>query len=288
MKKSICLVACFVATVSAKDIARSDTIVFPKQQTLYGSGFDLVSCEQITEKDICELCKKIRHKDPEEFEAIMLTNKFHQHIGPNNIYGAKMALRAKEILGGKDHEISVLSEAGRKPPVSCLNDGIMAAIGATYGRGLISTVPGKKNLSATFHFKDKAVRLEVKKEMLNHTRQFIKKSLKKHGGLTDEYFGDVRKMGLYVWENYDRKDLFTVTRISRDASSECAYNRSNVGQFYNSLHEFIHTGPDSKQIVEFIAKNPCVSDGSVEQTDTGMIIHFAWKSTGMKMKYEHE
>jgi magnesium-transporting ATPase (P-type) len=60
-----------------------------RKQTIYGSGFELNSCEDITEKDIYELCLRIYEKDKEEFEAVLLTNKFHQHIGPNNIYGTK-------------------------------------------------------------------------------------------------------------------------------------------------------------------------------------------------------
>jgi hypothetical protein len=120
-------------------------------QTVYGSGFDLKSCNQITEKDVHELCLRIYEKDPEEFEAIVLTNKFHQHIGPNNIYGTKMALYAKRLLEGKNHEISVISEAGTKPPISCLNDGIMVAIASTYGRGLITSIDNSSRLAATFH-----------------------------------------------------------------------------------------------------------------------------------------
>jgi len=182
-----------------------------KVQTVYGSGFDLTSCEQISEKDIYDLCLKIRDKDPEEFEAIILTNKFHQHVGPNNIYGAKMALYAKKLLNGKNHQIKVISEAGTKPPISCLNDGIMCAIGATYGRGLISNVPDSSKMAATFVYKGKAIRLEVKPEKLEYTQKYIADSLERYGGLTDEYFKDVRKMALYVWENYSQEDLFIVT-----------------------------------------------------------------------------
>ncbi|MFC2122738.1 formylmethanofuran dehydrogenase subunit E family protein [Bacteroidota bacterium] len=182
-----------------------------KAQTTYGSGFDLTCCEQITEKDIYDLCLRIRDRDPEEFEAIMLTNKFHQHVGPNNIYGTKMALYAKRLLSGKNHQIQVISEAGTKPPISCLNDGIMCAIGATFGRGLISTLPDSRKMAATFVYNDKAIRLEVKPDKLEYTQKYIADSLKRHGGLTDDYFKDVRKMALHVWENYAQEDLFIVT-----------------------------------------------------------------------------
>ncbi len=185
-----------------------------RTQTIYGSGFDLDSCDEISEKDIYDLCLRIYSNNTEEFEAILLTNKFHQHMGPNNIYGAKMALYAKDLLNGENHGISVLSEAGTKPPISCLNDGIMVAIGSTFGRGLISNVQDSNKLAATFSNKDKSVRLEVKPEMLKITQDYIANSLEENGGLTNNYFYDVREIGLYVWENMSQEDLFIVTYLN--------------------------------------------------------------------------
>ena len=182
-----------------------------REQTIYGSGFELSCCDDITEKDVYELCLRIRDDDPEEFEAILLTNKLHQHTGPNTIYGAKMALYANRLIDGKPHQISVLSEAGTQPPISCLNDGIMAAIGSTYGRGLISTVENSSVLAATFGYGGRVVRLEVKPDMYENTRDYIANAMIEHGGLTEGYFTDVRKMGLHVWENMSQEDLFIVT-----------------------------------------------------------------------------
>ncbi|MBD3393157.1 MAG: hypothetical protein GF418_13625 [Chitinivibrionales bacterium] len=254
--------------------------------SIYGSGFELASCDQITEPDIRDLCERIRHKDPEEFEAIMLTNKFHQHIGPNNIYGAKMALYAKKLLGGKDHEISVLSEAGTRPPVSCLNDGIMCAIGATFGRGLIQVAPDSSKLAATFSYNGKAVRLEVRPEKLAYTRKVISDSRKKYGGLTDDYFKDVRKTGLHAWENYAQDDLFLVS-YPDNASSVCEFSKGNVNSFYNRLHEFLHSGPSNDEIISFIESDPCVARGSIETEGNEMLIVFYWKSNNEKLVYAH-
>lgn len=217
MKKGILvLVVAIICILSISGCAGKVEEEVERVQTVYGSGFELTSCEQITEKDIYELCLKCREKDPEEFEAIMLTNKFHQHVGPNNIYGTKMGLYAKKLLNGENHMIRVLSEAGTKPPISCLNDGIMCAICATYGRGLISTVPDSSIMAATFYFEDRAVRLEVKPEKLEYTQNYISESLEKYGGLTEDYFRDVRKMALYVWEHYSQDDLFIVSYPSAD------------------------------------------------------------------------
>jgi formylmethanofuran dehydrogenase subunit E len=255
------------------------------KQTVYGSGFDLDSCEEITEEDIYQLCLRIFDRDPEEFEAVLLTNKFHQHIGPNNIYGAKMALYAKDILGGKNHEISVLSESGTAPPLSCLNDGIMVAIGATFGRGLIKNSNDTGRLAATFRYGNNSVRLEVKPEMLNITQSYISDSRKEHGGLTDSYFLDVRKMGLYVWENMSQEDMFIVTYP--EENDNCEYNDANLNSYFNSLHDMVHASPDIVSIMEFIDEHPCVQDGSVDDFGNSLTILSVWKSNNETIEFVH-
>jgi len=284
-------------------------------QSIYNSGLDLSSCEKITEKDIHELCLRIKDKNPEEFDAIMLTNKFHGHIGPNNIYGTKMGLYAKKLLNGTNHEISVISEAGTKTPISCLNDGIMSSMGATFGRGLIQNLPDSGKLAATFFYKNKSVRLEVKPEKLKITKEYIKKSLKKHGGLTDQYFKDVRKMGLYVWENFDQDDLFIVTYPNK-GGYYCDFNEYNLNAYFNRIHNVMHTGsPDKaalnfknmedaeknigsvpqfqanysvvKEIIQYIKEDDCVFNGSAEQEEYRLKITATWKSNNKTVEFFH-
>jgi formylmethanofuran dehydrogenase subunit E len=256
-----------------------------RDQTVYGSGFDLESCEQISEKDIYELCLRIYDKGPEEFEAILLTNKFHQHVGPNNVYGAKMALYAKKLLDGKNHEIYVISEAGTKTPISCLNDGIMVAIGATYGRNLIQSIPNSSKLAATFFYDNKSIRLQVKPEFLSYTKEYIKMSRIEHGGLTDGYFEDVRKMGLYVWENMSQEELFIVGEP--DTEDICEFSEFNVNRFFNKLHNFMHRAEKVQDVIDFIDKDPCVRDGEVDNSKFPVTIRCIWKSNNKRIEFKH-
>lgn len=261
-----------------------------RKQSVYGSGFELVSCEQITEQDVYKLCLRIKNKDPEEFEVIMMTNKFHGHVGPNNIYGAKMGLYAKELLEGNNHEIRVLSETGIKRPISCLNDGIMVAVGSTvgWGRDLLQ-VPeiSEGKLAATFYYKEKSVRLEVKPEVLDISQGIIKDSFEKHGGLTDEYFNDVRKMGIKVWEEYSKENLFIVTYPTQDGYY-CDFNEINVNDYYNRLHNYIHTGPTSEEVLKFIEADECVSQGEVKKKDSLLEFSAKWNSNEETVIYRHE
>jgi pyrimidine-specific ribonucleoside hydrolase len=73
----------------------------------------------------------------EEWKAVVLTNELHHHMGLWSIIGAKMGVRARELLNASFDEIDVASSAGVKPPYSCLNDGLQVATGASLGRGTI-------------------------------------------------------------------------------------------------------------------------------------------------------
>jgi formylmethanofuran dehydrogenase subunit E len=261
------------------DGSSKDDLQDKRAQTIYGSGFDLVSCDQITEQDVYELCLRIRDRDPQEFEAVVVTNKFHQHLGPNNIYGTKMALYAMGKLGSKPHQMKVLSEAGLQVPMSCLNDGIMVGAGATYGRGLITNVSGKiPKLAATFLDGGKLIRLEVKPEKLKISQDAIKTSLLKHGGLTDEYFKDVRKMALQVWETFDRKDLF-LQSTELSGLPFCEHSAHNLRRYENRLYDFLLTGPEEPLILAFIDEDPCVENGKVEtKPDQTLVVQASWRS----------
>lgn len=166
-----------------------------KEWVKHGSGFRLTSCEELDRKDVYDLCQKIFSKNKEEFAAIVRTNNLHDHLGPHNVIGVKMGLYAKNLLKAEKFEMRVESEAGTKTPISCLNDGIMVATGATLGGGKIENVASGAS-AATFYYEDKEVTLELKQDMWEEIRHFSE---------------DVRKNALNVWENYDGDELFIVS-----------------------------------------------------------------------------
>jgi pyrimidine-specific ribonucleoside hydrolase len=74
----------------------------------------------------------------EEWQTTVLTNELHRHLGIYSILGAKMGIRARELLSASLDELAVESFAGLTPPLSCLNDGLQTATGASLGRGTIT------------------------------------------------------------------------------------------------------------------------------------------------------
>lgn len=150
----------------------------------------------------------------EEYKAALITNELHRHLGLLSIVGAKMGIRARELLHANLDEVRVHSEAGLKPPMSCLNDGLQASTGASLGRGTISMKSGSPHLSAVFSKGKVLWRLELKPEVRAKIQQQIKGAVKRFPGLTPRYFQEVRRMALQGWLELDRREIFVETRLA--------------------------------------------------------------------------
>lgn len=78
----------------------------------------------------------VRH-GPSEWRAAVLTNELHGHLGIYATIGVKMGIRAREYFNIGVDDIRVVTFAGHRPPVSCMNDGLQVGTGASVGHGLI-------------------------------------------------------------------------------------------------------------------------------------------------------
>jgi formylmethanofuran dehydrogenase subunit E len=80
--------------------------------------------------------------------------EFHGHECPFMPIGYRMGTIALQKLGVKrykDHELRVFSEMGVGHPQGCMQDGIMSATGATFGKGMIDKLYYGK-VAATFWY----------------------------------------------------------------------------------------------------------------------------------------
>jgi pyrimidine-specific ribonucleoside hydrolase len=147
-----------------------------------------------------------RHGD-EEWKACLLTNELHRHLGMWSIIGAKMGVRAREILEVPFDELDVISFAGSKQPLSCLTDGLQVSTGASLGRGAI-TVAHVDQPVAVFIYKDKKVTLRVKPEIIKEMRDTIQDLSKKFTFQSPKYFQELDKKAIETWLKWDRKKIF--------------------------------------------------------------------------------
>jgi len=152
--------------------------------------------------------KIIERHGLEEWKACLLTNEFHRHLGTYSIIGAKMGIRAREILEAPFDTLEVVSLAGSTPPLSCMNDGLQVSTGASLGRGTIKIAEGTPKPQAIFVHGGRKVRLTVKKEVLDKIQAHIKASLEQYGGLNPAYFAHFRKLSIDYWLDLDRREIF--------------------------------------------------------------------------------
>lgn len=153
----------------------------------------------------------------EEWNSILLTNELHRHLGIYSILGAKMGIRARELLGAGLDEVAVVSLCGNEEPLSCLTDGLQVATGATLGRGSISVSAEPGRAAAIFSVGERSLELALKPEIVARIRADIQRCIAEQGALTPAYWEAVRALALRYWLEMDRAALCVETW--RDASA---------------------------------------------------------------------
>ena len=143
----------------------------------------------------------------EEWKVTLLTNELHRHLGLWSIVGAKMGIRAREILQAPADALDVVSFAGSRPPWSCLNDGLQVSTGSSLARGTISVAHLGKPV-VIFIYKGKQVTLKVKPEVIKAVRGIIKDLSEKYVFQSPRYFQELDKVSVVYWLKWDREKLF--------------------------------------------------------------------------------
>ncbi len=150
----------------------------------------------------------------EEWRICVLTNEMHHHLGIYSIVGAKMGLKAREVLGAPLGSLRVTSFAGSQPPVSCFNDGLQLSTGATLGHGNIEVVTADPvRVEAHFRTDDGGVKMQLKAEFQRSVHSDVACAVEEHGDLTPAYFARVRGLALRCWLEWSRDELFLVAPL---------------------------------------------------------------------------
>lgn len=149
-----------------------------------------------------------------EWKAIALTNEIHGHTGIYSIIGAKMGVRACEYFNVGINNLQVTSFAGRKPPLSCLNDGIQISTGATIGQGLITVSDSIYKIpTVIFEFNGQKIKMTLKDEIAEKIRNEIKQGIKDYGLLSEKYWIYIEESAVQYWSNFDRHNIFIIKKL---------------------------------------------------------------------------
>jgi len=164
----------------------------------------------------------------EEWAAVVMAHEFHQHIGIMTVIGAKMAVRARELLNAPGRAVNVVTETGPQPPYSCAIDGIQAAIGSTYAQQLIAAPPVETpRLAATFEYKDRKVRLALKPAYAKRIGEQIQAAIEAHGDLTPAYFKAIEDFSYTVWAEFDRREIFLEEAVAANGEATQADDQTD-------------------------------------------------------------
>jgi pyrimidine-specific ribonucleoside hydrolase len=153
----------------------------------------------------------------DEWKANVMTDEFHGHLGVFSIVGAKMGIKARELFGVGADMLQVITYAGTKPPYSCLTDGIQVSTGATLGMGTIHlATENKVQPSAVFTYKNRSIRISLKKEYLEQVDADINEGILKFGLMDDGYWKLIRHNALKYWVEWDRNKIFDIEEMGHN------------------------------------------------------------------------
>ena len=155
----------------------------------------------------------------EEWHAAILTHEVHGHLGVFSLLGVKMGVRAREILNASLHELTVVSHAGSQPPLSCMNDGLQVATGATLGRGTIRVAEGEARPEAAFAKGAARVRMRVRGAIVEGIHMAQRQALERFGPRTPAGEAEARRLAVQFWLELDRRESFEELPAESDAQA---------------------------------------------------------------------
>jgi pyrimidine-specific ribonucleoside hydrolase len=175
---------------------------FPIDSSLYGD-------------DIRDMVNETLNKfGLREWRAITLTGEIHNHLEIYSLIGAKMGIRALEYFRALPGEITITTFCGQTPPLSCINDGLQVACGTTLGKGSIKIREKGILPRAKFEYKNRAMEIKLKTEYYNKTQEAIKKASNEYSKGSPSYWRVIRQKSIQYWKNWDRKDIFNISKVT--------------------------------------------------------------------------
>ena len=176
--------------------------------------------------DVAAICERtIARYGSDEWRKVTLTNALHGHLGIYSTLGAKMEEMARD-------EMEIISLAGSRPPMSCMNDGLQVATGSTLGHGLITaTLSHNPRPMALFHTSERSFLLALKSTHLRRIQHDIAECILRNGPDSEGYWADVRSLAIGYWEQMDRHEIFDLVPLpigSRSVSAKSSAARANV------------------------------------------------------------
>jgi formylmethanofuran dehydrogenase subunit E len=182
------------------------------------------------------------------------TFEFHGHRCPFMPIGYRMgavALLKLDVEKSLDHQMHVFSEMGVGHPQSCMQDGIMAVTGATFGKNMIDRLNYGK-IAAIFWYPGKkdAVRIALKNEFQDKLalHEFFK--YRKQGIEPSQIPEEIRADIINIVLNASEEELFNVTILKdfKHTPVKGSFNKSKCEACGEYVFERYLRVNDSKKV----------------------------------------
>ncbi len=193
-------------------------VISAKERSVVFEGFPLDSELYVKEVQAIQN-DTIRRYGFSEWRAAVLTNELHGHLGIYSLVGVKMGCLALEYFPTGDDPLSITSYAGMIPPLSCLNDGLQVATGATLGRGAIHLSDHCPHTpEALFQKGERRVRIRLKEECAQQIATDTARGRARYSTRTAAYWEYIRQLAIGYWLTFDRHLIFEVESINSEKS----------------------------------------------------------------------
>ncbi len=151
----------------------------------------------------------------EEWSSGILVNELNDHLGIFDIIGVKMGILAREYFHIGVDEMNILSYAGSFPPLSCINDGLLVATGATPGYGLLTVINDMNNTpEVEFTYRRNSVKISLLPEVYIEISSELREINYAHGQDSDIYWDLVRQKAILHWKNLSRYEIFKIEEVN--------------------------------------------------------------------------
>jgi len=148
----------------------------------------------------------------QEWEAVVITNEMHHHLGVYSIIGAKMGIRILEYFRAQPGEVKIESYIGTNPPTSCMNDGIQVATGSTVGNGNYKLEDPSPFPMIRATYKGQTIEVNLESDIYKKIKGIIKQGVDKYGMKTNKYWSFIREMSIQEWKELNRKSIFEINK----------------------------------------------------------------------------
>lgn len=147
-----------------------------------------------------------------EYKLVLITSEMHSHLGIYSIIGAKMGFRVLEYLHVGLDELSIVSNAGTEPPLSCLNDGLQIGAGTTLGYGSIEVMAdADASLSIIVNYNGRRLFFKLKDDVRREISTDVMALVRKYGLESDVYWSELRSLAIEkYWVGKSRFEIFDI------------------------------------------------------------------------------